>query len=58
MITTLGRRLGATLAAVVALAAGGSPLSARSKQLEIELFDAEITVAESGRVHVSEAIRF
>ncbi len=58
MITTLGRRLGATLAAVVALAAGGSPLSAQSKQLEIERFDAEITVAESGRVHVSEAIRF
>ncbi len=58
MIRTLGRRLGATLAAMVALAAGGGPLSAQSKQLEIERFDAEITVAESGRVHVSEAIRF
>ena len=58
MMRTVGRRLGATLVAVVALAAGGGPLSAQSKQLEIERFDAEITVAESGRVHVSEAIRF
>ena len=56
MMRTLGGRLGVTLAAVVALAAGGGPLSAQSKQLEIERFDAEITVGESGRVHVSEAI--
>ena len=58
MIRALGRRFGATLAAMVVLTAGGSPLSAQAKQLEIERFDAEITVAESGRVHVSEAIRF
>ena len=55
---TLTRRLGITLAASLVLAAGSSSLSAQSKKLEIERFDAEISVAESGRVHVSEAILF
>ena len=38
--------------------APGSSLDAQSKRLEIERFHAEITVAESGRAHISEAIRF
>ncbi len=42
---------------IIGLAPAGA-LEAQSKRLEIERFDAEITVAESGRVHVSEAIRF
>ena len=64
MLRTLTLRLGVTLALVVALVAvdamvcGVGPLSAQSKQLEIERFDAEISVSQSGLVHVSETIRF
>ena len=64
MLRTLALRLGVTLALVVALVAvdamvcGVGPLSAQSKQLEIERFDAEISVSQSGLVHVSETIRF
>ena len=35
-----------------------SPVAGQAKTLEIEQFDADISVLPSGRVHVSEAIRF
>jgi len=52
------RRFGVTLAAVITLGISSSALSAQAKQLQIERFDAQISVAESGRVYVSESILF
>jgi hypothetical protein len=57
-----GRRLSA-LSLVSTLLLFGSPFAAspvagQAKALEIEQFDADINVLPSGRIHVSEAIRF
>ena len=57
MMRTLALRLGFTLAALGVLGTTALPASTQSKKLEIERFNTEVSVAESGRVHVSELIR-
>lgn len=57
-MATLTRGFGITVALILALGVGALPAWAQTKQLEIERFDAEISVAASGNVHVSESILF
>jgi hypothetical protein len=58
MMRTIAMLLGFTLAALGVLGTTALPASTQSKKLEIDRFDTEVSIAESGRVHVSEVIRF